>query len=442
VAGRPDVAGLGPDTVIAAGTDSGPYGTDGYAVAFTHGGQLLIGTPQGTTIAYESAPARSGLLIRAEGFRKSRLAFVDIGTGQTDDSLVVTVELRPGAKPVVLDHVQIVLAGGGPWDDEPRPITDGYQVLWLRYERTPAPSYVLLRSLGGEPGTEIYRSPDPFLFTANDLGDVIIATRSLVPTGMARLQVLGNNGRLRTIAERPTARAGAPLAVADRFGWTDGLIERRTAIAAAAGAPTTAVDLWNVLSGEHQRLELPCAIAGATTRHLVAGCADRYVVRDILTGGSGELPREAPMYLVVAKDGLVRGTTARWTVAPVTSTIERFPDPPPTAAWSSNRAPGADAVSVYIYYGSRAPFLGAATRLVDRSGAVIANGPVLGSGIFGPESCAGRIDGSLYNVFRLPPAIVDDLSAHPDQYAFEVEFGGAWHRLKAIDSGCRTALPP
>jgi hypothetical protein len=65
----------------------------------------------------------------------------------------------------------------------------------------------------------------------------------------------------------------------------------------------------------------------------------------------------------------------------------------------------------------------------------------MGSGIFGPESCVARVDGSLYNVFGLRADVADDLVAHPDRYRFEVEFGGAWKPLRAIDSGCRTTLP-
>lgn len=440
---RGPVSGLGDDVTLVARSDSGPYATDGEAVAFTRGRELLVATSTGVTAAYESAAGMSGPLIRPDGFRGGRLAFVDVGSGFTADSLVVTVQVGRGdAKPVVLDHVQLVLAGGGPWVDEPRPITNGFQVLWLRREPGPPPSYVLLRSLGGEPGTVLHRSPDPFLFTTNEQGDVLVATTPAQPTATARFTVIEKTGRTRVVAERSAVHAGVPLGVGDRFGWSDGLIERSTVDRMAGGGPPTAVDLWNVLSGAHERVDVPCALAGATSRHLVGFCPDRIVVRDVLTGATGELPQGPRRYLVVAKAGLLRGDVERWTLAPTTSTIDHFPEVAPTVVWSTNRAPGADAVSLYLYYGTPAPLLGAGTRLVDRAGTVIALGPVLGSGIFGPESCVARVDGSLYNHFRLAPAIVEDLAAHPDRYRFEVELGGAWHALNALDSGCRTALGP
>ena len=73
--------------------------------------------------------------------------------------------------------------------------------------------------------------------------------------------------------------------------------------------------------------------------------------------------------------------------------------------------------------------------------ALVVNG-VIGSGIFGPESCTASIDGSLANVFSLTPGQLADLTTRPSAYRFELEVGGSWHPLLAIDSGCRTTLPP
>ena len=184
-------------------------------------------------------------------------------------------------------------------------MTDGFEILWLRHVAGPPDAYSLMRSRGGEPGIELYRSAEPFLFTRNDQDDIVLATTPRSADVRAQLVLLEKTGRMRIIAERPSAEAGVPLAVADRIGWSRGLLEHPTAVAGTDLRPTTVVELWHLFTGEHTTVDLGCTLNGATERHLVARCADRFIVRDLEQGLVGELPLLKPI-AVVSKTAILR----------------------------------------------------------------------------------------------------------------------------------------
>ncbi len=313
-------------------------------------------------------------------------------------------------------------AGGGPWPDEPRPMTDGFEILWLRHVAGPPDAYSLMRSRGGEPGIELHRSAEPFLFARNDQGDILLATTPRSADVRAQLVLLERTGRVRVIADRPSAAAGVPLAVADQIGES---------------APTTVVDLWHLFTGEHTRVDLGCQLIGSTERHLVARCADRFIVRDLAQGLVGELPQLQPI-AVVSKTAILR-QAEQFLLTPVSPLLDRYPAVPPTVLWSVNRPPGRDHVIISVYFAGRSPFRAGNVRLVDPAGNAFGS-PGIVIGHVDPESCTPRIDGSLGAILTVSAAQLADLQARPSAYHWELQVDGTWRPLTAIDSGCRTAL--
>lgn len=442
---RSAVSGLGPDIAIAL--EDGPVAPSFDGIAFARAGrELVVRDARGERVVYRARASAAGLMIRPDGYANGRVAFIEVANTMDDPTRVLTMNAASDAAPTVLDSIpHLFFAGGGPWPEEPRPMTNGYQVLWLRRVEANPNAYVLMRSLDGDAGTEVFRSSDPFLFTTSWLGDVVIATQPLDATATARLIVVDKTGAPRQLAERPAGGTGVPVAVADRYGWSEGLIERHVTTVENTPPPTTAVELWHVFTAERTRVDLGCALAGATTRHLVARCGDHIVLSDVATGTTATLPRLTPadaQLLVVSRSALLRGLEPRMALLTVvTAELDVYPSPAPTVLWSANRAPSDGRWALYLYYAAPPP-LGMSARLVDASGALVASGAVLGSGVFGPQSCAARISGQLQQVFVLSDAQIADLTAHPSAYRFEIQFAGSWRALTALDSRCRTTLAP
>src|SRR5258706_11059491 len=134
-------------------------------------------------------------------------------------------------------------------------MTDGFEIRWLRHVAGPPDAYSLMRSRGGEPGIELYRSAEPFLFARNDQRDIVLATTPRSADVRAQLVLLERTGRVRVIADRPSAAAGVPLAVADQIGWSQGLLERPVAAAGARAAATPARGLRQLFTLEHPRVD-------------------------------------------------------------------------------------------------------------------------------------------------------------------------------------------
>lgn len=367
---------------------------------------------------------------------------VKVANTSDEPTRVMTIQLGPDSAPVVLDEITgLQFPGGPPWAWDPQAATNGFQVLWLHHAPGSG-AYVLMRSLGGAPGTEIFSSPDPFRFSTSLQGDVVIATE---PSGdtLAKLLVLEKTGRRRTITQRD--QPGIPFAVGDQFGWTDRLPGRPNL--GEPVAPITGLDLWQVFTGMHTHQDLGCGFAGTTWRHIIERCADRLVLHDLLalTSNGMRLPAEptrgAPG-VVSSRTAIARATDDSDLLASVTTTLDEFPKTPPTVVWSTNVDPDSGRISLYLYYTPTLPYGGLGARLVDRSGVLVANGAVLGSGIFGPKSCVAQIDGALYHDFILSPEQLRDLLIHPTDYSFELSFKDSWHRLNALDSGCHTRISP
>ena len=411
----------------------GPYAPNSDSVAFVRGHEIVVMSPTGSRSLY-GAGGNSFLLLRPDGWNNGRLAFVEFR--DSGKARVLTLGAQD-MTPTVLDEVDWVPAGGGPWPDEPRPMTDGVEILWLRHLAAPPDAYSLMRSRSGGPAIELYRSPVPFLFTWNEQRDIVIATTPRSPDVRAQLILLERTGRIRTIAERPSAEAGVPLAVADQIGWSQGLIERSAAVAGTDRGPTTVVDLWQLFTGDHTRVDLGCTLNGATERHLVARCADRFIVRDLVQGLVGELPLLKSI-AVVSKTAILR-QAEQFLLTPVSPLLDRYRDVPPTVLWSVNRPPGQDRATISVYYAGRGPFRAGNVRLLDPAGNPIGD-PGIVIGYVDPDSCAPRIDGALGAMTSVSAAQFADLVTRPTSYRWQVQVEGAWYPLRAVDSGCRTTL--
>jgi hypothetical protein len=430
---RAAAPGFGDDAVVGL-PDAGPYAPNSDSVAFVRGHEIVVKSPFGSRSLYDAGNSIPFLLVRPDGWNNGRLAFVEYRDG--GKARVLTLGAQD-TSPTVLDIVDFAPAGGGPWPEEPRPMTDGVEVLWQRHLAGPPETFSLMRSRDGGPGVELYRSAQPFLFTTNVQHDIVLATTPRSPDVRAQLVLLEKTGRIRIIADRPSAEAGVPLAVADQIGWSQGLLERSAALAGSDRGPTTVVDLWQLFTGEHTRVDLGCTLNAATERHLVARCADRFIVRDLEQGLVGELPLLKPI-AVVSKTAILR-QAEQFLLTPVSPLVDRYPEPPPTVLWSVNTPPGQDRATISVYFAGRGPFRAGNVRLLDPAGSPL-GAPGIVIGHVDPDSCTPRIDGSLGAMVTISAAQLADVMARAASYRWQVQVEGTWRPLMAIDSGCRTTL--
>lgn len=215
------------------------------------GAQRTVHTPQ----------AGWGVTLDAHALRGTTLVFAEGRTdGQRNDVRVMRLDLATGTARTLDEFSGPFLGGGDTWG--PRaPVTNGTDVVWVRVDDTERPflvSVVLARESGAP--VVIARGPSAVWTDLDDSGRVAVST--LITADQVAELVVWQDGRVTSLGDRPSRDGGPAVFVGDRVFW---------AIGPGVVRPSTSGALL-ALTRESRALDLGCAYAGHTARHLLLAC--------------------------------------------------------------------------------------------------------------------------------------------------------------------------